>query len=272
MALCWWVFTKAEIFDVFLCHKSEDKHAVREIALELSKEGIRPWLDVDQISPGTSWQTALGEQIESINSAAVFVVDAGLGPWQNQESQALLNQFVKRGCPVIPVVLPSAKTAPDLPWMFANLHCVDFRTDSQPLQRLIWGITGQRPAVLADVPTSNKPATMQEATKPRLVTGSDEQATQDKFISEARLYPPLTERAKSTGFRCNQALCVTTDSLVGGYTPLNFVKFLDHCAKLILLKKVGGGYIFIHRMLLDYFADLSQSTKAEKGTKGSGGR
>lgn len=41
-----------------------------------------------------------------------------------------------------------------------------------------------------------------------------------------------------------------------GYTPFNFVKFLDHCAKLILLKKVGGGYIFIHRMLLEYFADL----------------
>ena len=41
-----------------------------------------------------------------------------------------------------------------------------------------------------------------------------------------------------------------------GYTPLNFVKFLDQCARLILLKKVGGGYIFIHRMLLDYFADI----------------
>jgi hypothetical protein len=43
---------------------------------------------------------------------------------------------------------------------------------------------------------------------------------------------------------------------LSGYTPLNFVKFLDYCAKLILLKKVGGGYIFIHRMLLEYFADL----------------
>ena len=38
-----------------------------------------------------------------------------------------------------------------------------------------------------------------------------------------------------------------------GYTPFKFIKFLDHCAKLILLKKVGGGYIFIHRMLLEYF-------------------
>ena len=39
-----------------------------------------------------------------------------LGPWQNQEIQALLSQFVKRKCPVIPVVLPSAKTTPHLPW------------------------------------------------------------------------------------------------------------------------------------------------------------
>jgi len=26
--------------------------------------------------------------------------------------------------------------------------------------------------------------------------------------------------------------------------PLTFVGFLDQCARLILLKKVGGGYIF----------------------------
>jgi hypothetical protein len=47
-----------------------------------------------------------------------------------------------------------------------------------------------------------------------------------------------------------------------GYTPLNFIKFLDHCAKLILLKKVGGGYIFTHRMLLEYFADLPATEKS----------
>ena len=52
---------------------------------------------------------------------------------------------------------------------------------------------------------------------------------------------------------------------LNGYTPLNFIKFLDHCAKLIFLKKVGGGYIFIHRMLLDYFADLPQSAKGGDG-------
>jgi hypothetical protein len=179
--------SRAEIFDVFLCHNSADKPAVREIAFELTKEGIKPWLDVDQIRPGTSWQATLGEQIETIRSAAVFVGDAGLGPWQNQESQALLNQFVKRGCPVIPVVLPSAKTEPDLPWMFANLHCVDFRNDSQPLQRLIWGITGQKPAELANVSVSNKPPTMQEAA-PRLIAAGVKKPGSTMFFSGARLH------------------------------------------------------------------------------------
>jgi hypothetical protein len=97
--------SKAEIFDVFLCHNSEDKPAVREIAQKLAEKHIKPWLDEEQIRPGTSWQTALGQQIKSTKSAAVFVGKSGVGPWQDEEIQALLSQFVKRKCPVIPTVL-----------------------------------------------------------------------------------------------------------------------------------------------------------------------
>jgi hypothetical protein len=46
---------------------------------------------------------------------------------------------------------------------------------------------------------------------------------------------------------------------LSGYTPFAFIKFLDQCARLILVNKVGGGYIFIHRMLLEYFAELDTS-------------
>ena len=183
----------AEIFDVFLCHNSEDKPAIREIAQKLKKEGIKPWLDEDQIRPGTSWQTALGHQIECIKSAAVFLGDSGLGPWQNQESQAFLNQLVERECPVIPVILSSAKATPELPWTLANLHRVDFRTDSMALMRLIWGITGQKPAELSDVPAADKPATFQETTKPSLTVGADEKARFNNVFSDTRLYPALAE-------------------------------------------------------------------------------
>jgi eukaryotic-like serine/threonine-protein kinase len=54
-----------------------------------------------------------------------------------------------------------------------------------------------------------------------------------------------------------------------GTIPLNYVKFLDHAADRILLRKVGGAYIFLHRMLLEYFAaryvdpDLEVATPAK---------
>jgi len=45
--------------------------------------------------------------------------------------------------------------------------------------------------------------------------------------------------------------------------PWNFARFLDHAAERILLRKVGGGYIFIHRMLLEYFAARYDESSAE---------
>jgi hypothetical protein len=124
----------------------------------LTEKNIKPWLDEQEIRPGTSWQTALERQIESIRSAAVFVGESGFGPWQNQEIQALLSQFINRECPVIPVVLPSARMTPRLPWTLANLHWVDFRNSNlDPLKQLIWGITGERPSEQSRDSSSNKP-------------------------------------------------------------------------------------------------------------------
>ncbi|HVR02691.1 MAG TPA: hypothetical protein VMT47_11205 [Polyangia bacterium] len=40
-----------------------------------------------------------------------------------------------------------------------------------------------------------------------------------------------------------------------GLLPLRLPRFLDHCASLIFLQKVGGGYVFVHRLLLEHFAE-----------------
>ncbi len=40
------------------------------------------------------------------------------------------------------------------------------------------------------------------------------------------------------------------------YIPWNYARFLDYAADRIFLQKVGGGYIFIHRMLLEHFAQM----------------
>src|SRR5262249_201287 len=41
-----------------------------------------------------------------------------------------------------------------------------------------------------------------------------------------------------------------------GHTPLRYANFLDYAARLVFLQKVGGGYIFIHRLLLEHFAAM----------------
>jgi hypothetical protein len=43
-----------------------------------------------------------------------------------------------------------------------------------------------------------------------------------------------------------------------GSAPLNYVPFLDYAVERLFLRKVGGGYIFLHRMLLEYFAMLEE--------------
>jgi hypothetical protein len=53
-----------------------------------------------------------------------------------------------------------------------------------------------------------------------------------------------------------------------GAIPWNYTRFLDIAAEQILLRKVGGGYIFLHRLLLDYFADLETSSDSHVFAEG----
>jgi hypothetical protein len=133
-------------FDVFLCHNSEDKPAVMEYCPAASAKRPQPWLDVWELRPGSIWQFVLEQQIENIGAAAVFVGQQGLGPWQEQEIYAFLQEFMRRKCPVIPVLLSDAPQQPRLPIFLRNRHWVDFRLQNlDPLVQLVWGITGVKP-------------------------------------------------------------------------------------------------------------------------------
>ncbi len=138
--------SEPDTFDVFLCHNSQDKQSVEDIARRLQARGLRPWLDKWELRPGLPWQRALEEQIGAIGAAAVFVGPNGPGPWQQLEQEAFLRQFVQRQCPVIPVILPGLVSAPELPAFLGSMTWVDFRLpDPDPMDQLIWGITGVNP-------------------------------------------------------------------------------------------------------------------------------
>jgi GTPase SAR1 family protein/transcriptional regulator with XRE-family HTH domain/nucleotide-binding universal stress UspA family protein len=132
-------------YDVFLSYNWQDKEAVRAIARQLRERGLRPWMDERQLRPGALWQPELEKIIARVPAAAV-VIGAQHGPWQNREMYAFIQQSVNRGCAIVPVLLPDADTA-DLPVFLQGLTWVNLGVpESDPIDQLVWGITGQQPS------------------------------------------------------------------------------------------------------------------------------
>jgi small GTP-binding protein len=171
---------KTQDYDVFLSYRSTDLREVVGIANKLKERGILPWLDVWELRPGLPWQKQIEKVISKIGAAAILIGptpltekqledletarmelrwsrkdfvnmqqrmredNLRLGPWQDIEVEALLREFVRRGCPVIPVILTRFKGTPKLPGFLESMAFVDMRkTDPDPLQMLSWGITGK---------------------------------------------------------------------------------------------------------------------------------
>ena len=49
--------------------------------------------------------------------------------------------------------------------------------------------------------------------------------------------------------------------MIQGHTSRNYARFLDYAVDRIFLQKVGGGYRFIHRLLLEHFAEMGEVKK-----------
>jgi hypothetical protein len=60
------------------------------------------------------------------------------------------------------------------------------------------------------------------------------------------------------GDACIQHLALRSLLSVSNHAPFNYARFLDYCHSRILLRKVGGGYIFIHRLLLEHLAAMTE--------------
>jgi WD40 repeat protein len=140
-------------FHVFLSHSSTDKSAVEELARRLAKEGIQAWLDKWHLIPGEPWQPAIEKALAESETCAVFVGPTGIGPWQNEEMRAAIDQRVResnRHFRVIPVLLPGAERAErsSVPGFLAATTWVEFRQsldDKDAFHRLLSGIRGVEP-------------------------------------------------------------------------------------------------------------------------------
>jgi hypothetical protein len=68
------------------------------------------------------------------------------------------------------------------------------------------------------------------------------------------LFVGLSFGMRAGGESCIKHVVLRLWLIGNGRTPWNYVRFLDFASDRILLRKRGGGYAFIHRMLMDHFA------------------
>jgi hypothetical protein len=66
----------------------------------------------------------------------------------------------------------------------------------------------------------------------------------------------LTTGIRYGGRACLQHLLLRLALRYNGSAPRHYADFLDYAAERIFLRKIGGGYMFIHRLLQDYFTTL----------------
>jgi hypothetical protein len=64
------------------------------------------------------------------------------------------------------------------------------------------------------------------------------------------------------GYTCLSHIALRLVLSRNGSLPLRLIPFLDYCAERVFLRKVGGGYIFVHRLLMEHFASLNTDQPA----------
>jgi hypothetical protein len=138
-------------FDVFLSYSSKDKIWVNRLKEALQNQGLKVWLDHDQIRPGELFAGVLERGLEESKAVALIVSPESMeSGWVEEEYARVLSlvQHKQQPLQLIPVILRKA----EIPGFLASRQWVDFREESlftQSLEQLIWGITGKRPTTSA---------------------------------------------------------------------------------------------------------------------------
>ncbi|MFF4268819.1 TIR domain-containing protein [Streptomyces sp. NPDC001536] len=116
-----------EQYHVFICYNSVDRGIVQALNQNLRRQGVITWIDDDEMVGGDRHTQEIESIIDSVPCAIVAVGPNSLGPWQEQEYHALLQQAVtrrKKGTflRVIPVLLPGAGSIEIPP--FLGVHSI----------------------------------------------------------------------------------------------------------------------------------------------------
>lgn len=116
---------------IFLCHASEDKDQVLETYKRIKQEGLKPWLDKEDLLPGQNWQLEIPKAIKASDFVLIFFSTTSVakrGYIQKEFKLALdvLDEIPEDQLFIIPVRLDNCQ----VPEKFHHLHYCDLFEES----------------------------------------------------------------------------------------------------------------------------------------------
>jgi hypothetical protein len=103
-----------------------------------------------------------------------------------------------------------------------------------------------------EITTSSQPPQIAETGQPGLASVRRLSGQQWQRLSNGEAEPAVCRCAIAT-LKRRLGIWISRSA------PLRYVAFLNEAKDLLFLRQVGGGYIFTHRLLRDYFASLSSN-------------
>lgn len=129
------ISSAALTYEVFLCHNSKEKAAVRAINEVLRQQyGLRTYLDESELIGGQAWERAIEAALAAARACAVIVGPHGWGRYQLEREvrPAVRRRGEDPSFRVIPVLLPGVDidALVDFRDFFSQTHWVTFRESS----------------------------------------------------------------------------------------------------------------------------------------------
>jgi TIR domain len=114
------------LLQVFLCHCSEDKPAVRALFKQLETDGFQPWLDEEDLPPSMPWNDQIHGALQSSHAVAICltkVFEHKEGYIQKELRDAL--DLAKYKLPGAVFLIPARLEECEIPSSLSDLQCID---------------------------------------------------------------------------------------------------------------------------------------------------
>ncbi len=134
--------TQTKLYDVFISYNSKDFDLVNYIVQKLMHFDIRCWFDKSVLFPGMNFQKEIENGLKHSGKILVFIGDDGIGNWEDLEYRTYLNESIKSGVTIIPIILPKTDKG-EIPIFLKNFQYVDFSkgiNDLESFSNLLSGI------------------------------------------------------------------------------------------------------------------------------------